>query len=158
MATLEGKKAPDFTLADQDGKPVSLSDFAGKKAVLLYFYPKDDTPGCTKEACGFRDEIRAFAKLGVAVLGVSPDSGASHQKFIAKYKLPFPLLSDPDRKVMKRYGAFGEKVMYGKKTQGVIRSSVLIGKDGKVLRHWARVAKAEAHPAQALEVAQELLG
>jgi peroxiredoxin Q/BCP len=158
MATLEGKNAPDFTLADQDGKPVSLSDFAGKKAVLLYFYPKDDTPGCTKEACGFRDEIRAFAKLGVAVLGVSPDGGASHQRFIAKYKLPFPLLSDPDRKVMKRYGAFGEKMMYGKKTQGVIRSSVLIGKDGKVLRHWARVAKAEAHPAQALEVARELLG
>jgi peroxiredoxin Q/BCP len=158
MAIQEGKAAPDFTLSDQDGKPVTLSDFQGKRAVLLYFYPKDDTPGCTKEACGFRDGIRAFAKLGVAVLGVSPDGAASHQKFIAKYKLPFPLLSDPDRKVMKKYGAFGEKVMYGKKTQGVIRSSVLIGKDGKVLRHWARVAKAEAHPDQALELVQELLG
>jgi peroxiredoxin Q/BCP len=158
MAIQEGKAAPDFTLDDQDGKPVTLSDFQGKQAVLLYFYPKDDTPGCTKEACGFRDEIRAFAKLGVAVLGVSPDGGASHQKFMAKYKLPFPLLSDPDRKVMKKYGAFGEKVMYGKKTLGVIRSSVLIGRDGKVLRHWARVAKAEAHPEQALEVARELLG
>ena len=158
MAIQEGKLAPDFTLEDQNGKPVSLSDFAGKKNVLVYFYPKDDTPGCTKEACGFRDEIRAFAKLGVVVLGVSPDGAASHQKFIAKYKLPFPLLSDPDRKVMKKYGAFGEKMMYGKKTTGVIRSSVLIGKDGKVLRHWARVAKAEAHPSQALEVVQELLG
>jgi peroxiredoxin Q/BCP len=158
MAIQEGKAAPAFTLEDEAGKPVSLSDFEGEKAVLLYFYPKDDTPGCTKEACGFRDEIRAFAKLGVAVLGVSPDGAASHQKFIAKYRLPFPLLSDPDRKVMKRYGAFGEKVMYGKKTQGVIRSSVLIGRDGKVLRHWPRVAKAEAHPAQALEAARELLG
>jgi peroxiredoxin Q/BCP len=158
MAIQEGKAAPDFTLPDQDGQPVTLSDFQGKQAVLLYFYPKDDTPGCTKEACGFRDEIRAFQKLGVAVLGVSPDAGPSHQKFIAKYKLPFPLLSDPERRVMKKYGAFGEKVMYGKKTQGVIRSSVLIGRDGKVLRHWARVAKAEAHPEQALEIARELIG
>ena len=153
MAIQEGKPAPDFTLEDQDGKPVSLSDFAGKQAVLLYFYPKDDTPGCTKEACGFRDDIRAFAKLGV-----SADGAASHQKFIGKYKLPFPLLSDPDRKVMKKYGAFGEKMMYGKKTVGVIRSTVLIGKDGKVLRHWARVASAEKHPEQALAAAQELLG
>ena len=94
----------------------------------------------------------------MVVLGVSADGAESHNKFIAKYKLPFPLLSDPDRKVMKRYGAFGEKMMYGKKTQGVIRSSVLIGKDGKVLRHWARVASAEKHPAQVLEVAKELLG
>jgi peroxiredoxin Q/BCP len=158
MPNLEGKTAPDFTLSNQDGKPVSLSNFAGRQAVLLYFYPKDDTPGCTKEACGFRDTMRAFAKLGVAVLGMSPDGADSHQKFVAKYKLPFPLLSDPDRKVMKKYGAFGAKMMYGKKTQGVIRSSVLIGKDGKVLRHWARIAKAEAHPEQALAVAQELLG
>jgi peroxiredoxin Q/BCP len=158
MAIQEGKPAPDFTLEDQDGRAVSLADFEGEKAVLLYFYPKDDTPGCTKEACGFRDEIRAFAKLGVAVLGVSPDGAASHQKFIAKHRLPFPLLSDPDRKVMKRYGAFGEKMMYGKKTQGVIRSSVLIGRDGKVLRHWARISKAEAHPGHALEAARELLG
>ena len=158
MPIEEGKAAPDFTLSDQDGKQITLSGFQGKQAVLLYFYPKDDTPGCTKEACGFRDGIRAFEKLGVAVLGVSPDAAASHQKFIKKYKLPFPLLSDPSRKVMKRYGAFGEKMMYGKKTLGVIRSSVLIGKDGKVLRHWGRVAKAEAHPEQALEVAQELLG
>jgi peroxiredoxin Q/BCP len=158
MAIQEGKLAPDFTLEDQNGKPVSLSDFAGKKNVLVYFYPKDDTPGCTKEACGFRDDLAAFAKLGVVVLGVSADGAESHKKFIAKYKLPFPLLSDPDRKVMKKYGAFGEKMMYGKKTQGVIRSTVLVGKDGKVLRHWAKVASAEKHPAQVLEVAKELLG
>jgi peroxiredoxin Q/BCP len=158
MAIQEGKAAPDFTLEDQNGKSVSLSDFAGKKNVLVYFYPKDDTPGCTKEACGFRDDLAGFAKLGVVVLGVSGDGAESHKKFIAKYKLPFPLLSDPDRKVMKKYGAFGEKMMYGKKTQGVIRSSVLIGKDGKVLRHWAKVASAEKHPAQVLEVAKQLLG
>ena len=158
MATIqEGKAAPDFTLPDQDGKHVRLADYQGK-AVLLYFYPKDDTPGCTKEACGFRDDLRAFEKLGVQVLGVSADAAASHQKFIKKYKLPFPLLSDPDRKVMKRYGAFGEKMMYGKKTLGVIRSSVLIDRDGTVLRHWAKVAKAEEHPQQVLAVAKELLG
>jgi peroxiredoxin Q/BCP len=158
MAIQEGKLAPDFTLEDQNGKPVSLSDFAGRKHVLVYFYPRDDTPGCTKEACGFRDDLAAFAKLGVVVLGVSGDGAESHKKFVAKYKLPFPLLSDPDRKVMKKYGAFGEKMMYGKKTQGVIRSTVLIGKDGKVLRHWAKVASAEKHPAQVLEVAKQLLG
>jgi peroxiredoxin Q/BCP len=158
MAPEEGKPAPAFTLPDQDGKQVSLADFAGKQAVVLYFYPKDDTPGCTKEACGFRDESRAFEKLGVAVLGVSADNAASHKRFVDKFRLPFRLLSDFDRKVMKRYGAFGEKMMYGKKTLGVIRSTVLIGKDGSVLRHWAKVAKAEEHPAQVLEAAKELLG
>jgi peroxiredoxin Q/BCP len=150
MAIREGKDAPDFTLADADEKQVSLSDFEGKD-VILYFYPKDDTPGCTKEACGFRDAWRELQKLGAVVLGVSADSAASHQKFRAKYKLPFPLLSDPDRKVMTKYGAWGEKIMYGKKTTGVIRSTVWIGPDGKVRKHWARVAKAEAHPEQVLE-------
>jgi len=158
MVIKEGTLAPDFTLEDQNGRSVSLSDYAGKKHVLLYFYPRDDTPGCTKEACGFRDDLKQFERLGIVVLGVSADGSESHKKFIAKYKLPFPLLSDPDRKVMKRYGAFGEKMMYGKKTTGVIRSSALIGKDGKVLRHWAKVASAEKHPAQVLEVAKELLG
>src|SRR5581483_11207663 len=118
---------------------------------ILYFYPKDDTPGCTKEACGFRDEWKALTKLGAVVLGVSADDAASHRKFAAKYKLPFPLLSDPDRKVMKTYGAYGEKMMYGKKTVGVIRSTVWIGPDGKVRKHWARVADAAKHPAQVLE-------
>ena len=154
----EGKPAPAFTLPDQDGKLVSLADFEGKQAVLLYFYPKDDTPGCTKEACGFRDDRAAFEKLGVTVLGVSPDAAASHTRFIKKFKLPFSLLSDPDRKLMKRYGAFGEKVKDGQKTLGVIRSTVLIGKDGTVLRHWPRVAKADEHPAEVLAAAQELLG
>ena len=146
----EGKPAPDFELADADGKNLSLKDFAGKN-IVLYFYPKDDTPGCTKEACGFRDLWKDIQKAGAVVLGVSAYSGESHRKFAAKYKLPFTLLSDPDRKTMKTYGAYGEKMMYGKKTVGVIRSTVLIGADGKVRRHWARVADAEKHPAQVLE-------
>jgi peroxiredoxin Q/BCP len=150
MAIQEGKAAPAFTLTDGGGKKVSLADFAGKH-VVLYFYPKDDTPGCTKEACGFRDAWSDLKKRGVVVLGVSGDSPASHEKFAAKYRLPFPLLSDPERRVMTRYGAFGEKVMYGKKTMGTIRSTVWIGPDGKVRKHWPRVAKADAHPAQVLE-------
>ena len=150
MAIEEGQPAPDFTLVDATGKKVSLKNFAGKD-VILYFYPKDDTPGCTKEACGFRDNGKALAKANAVVLGVSADSAASHQKFIAKYKLPFLLLSDPERKVMEEYGAYGEKMMYGKKTTGVIRSTVWIGPDGRVKKHWARVANAEAHPAQVLE-------
>jgi peroxiredoxin Q/BCP len=149
----EGKPAPAFTLPDADGKPVSLSDFAGKN-VILYFYPKDDTPGCTKEACGFRDDWKTLQKANTVVLGVSADDGTSHQKFASKYKLPFPLLSDRDRKVMTKYGAYGEKMMYGKKTVGVIRSTVWIGPDGKVKKHWARVASAEEHPAKVLEALQ----
>jgi len=151
MAIQEGKAAPDFTLEDQNGKSVSLSDFAGRKNVLVYFYPKDDTPGCTKEACGFRDLWGEIEALGAVVIGVSPDDEESHARFAEKYQLPFLLLSDPDRKVMTRYDAFGEKMMYGKKTTGVIRSSVWIGSDGKVKKHWKRVASAEKHPAQVLE-------
>jgi len=154
MGTIqEGKAAPPFTLTDAGGKSVSLADFAGKD-VILYFYPKDDTPGCTKEACGFRDAWKQIAKANAVVLGVSADGTASHQKFIAKYKLPFPLLSDPDRKTMTRYAAYGEKMMYGKKTMGVIRSTVWIGPDGKVRKHWARVADAAAHPEQVLAALQ----
>ncbi len=153
MAIEEGKKAPAFTLTDENGAKVSLSSLSGKD-VVLYFYPRDDTPGCTKEACGFRDLWKPIQKLGVVVLGVSPDGAAAHQKFRAKYELPFSLLSDPDRAVMTKYGAFGEKTMYGKKVQGVIRSTVWIGKDGVVRRHWARVAKAESHPAAVLEALQ----
>jgi peroxiredoxin Q/BCP len=118
MAIVEGKKAPAFTLPDQDGKNVSLADFVGKN-VVVYFYPKDDTPGCTKEACGFRDDWKTLQKLGVVVLGVSADDAASHTKFRTKYKLPFTLLSDPSRKTMTAYGAYGEKMMYGKKVTGV---------------------------------------
>jgi thioredoxin-dependent peroxiredoxin len=154
MAIEEGKTAPAFTLTDADGKKVSLKDFVGKH-VILYFYPKDYTPGCTKEACGFRDDWKQLQKANAVVIGVSADGEASHQKFRAKYKLPFPLLSDPDRTVMQKYGAYGEKMMYGKKTVGVIRSTVWIGPDGKVKKHWARVASAEQHPAKVLEALRE---
>jgi thioredoxin-dependent peroxiredoxin len=155
MAAIEeGRKAPAFTLVDARGTKVSLADYAGRD-VILYFYPRDDTPGCTKEACGFRDHWKELQKQGVAVLGVSPDGPESHAKFAGKYRLPFPLLCDPDKKVMTRYGAFGEKVLYGKKTQGVIRSTVWIGPDGKVKKHWKRVAKAADHPARVLEALRE---
>jgi peroxiredoxin Q/BCP len=150
MAIEEGKKAPAFTMLDGTGEKVSLADYAGQH-VILYFYPRDDTPGCTKEACGFRDNIRKIEKLNAVVLGVSPDKPESHAKFIKKFKLPFSLLCDPDKKVMTKYGAFGEKMMYGKKVQGVIRSTVWIGPDGKVVKHWKRVPKAADHPAKVLE-------
>jgi thioredoxin-dependent peroxiredoxin len=150
MPIQEGKKAPAFKLADAAGKIVALEDFAGKN-VILYFYPKDDTPGCTKEACGFRDGWSDLKKAGAVVLGVSADSGESHQAFAAKYKLPFTLLSDPDRKVMTAYGAWGEKMMYGKKVIGVIRSTVWIGPDGKVKKHWAKVPDAAEHPDKVIE-------
>ena len=155
MAKLEeGKAAPAFTLPDAEGRSVSLKDFRGKN-VILYFYPKDDTPGCTKEACGFRDAWKTMQKANTVVLGVSADAAASHQKFRDKYKLPFPLLSDADRKVMSAYGAYGEKMLYGKKTTGVIRSTVWIGPDGKVRKHWARVADAAAHPEQVLAALED---
>jgi thioredoxin-dependent peroxiredoxin len=149
-AIAEGKKAPNFTLEDGAGKRVSLGDFKGKD-VVVYFYPKDDTPGCTKEACGFRDLWKDLQRAGVVILGVSADKADSHKKFSAKYKLPFPLLSDPDRKLMQAWGAYGDKMMYGKKTKGVIRSTVWIGPDGVVRRHWARVPDAAKHPAAVLE-------
>ena len=150
MPIIEGKAAPAFTLKDQDGNKVALKDFKGKN-VIIYFYPKDDTPGCTKEACGFRDYWDEINKSGTIILGVSPDEGESHQKFIKKYDLPFTLLSDPKRSMMERYDAYGEKNMYGKITMGVIRSTVLIGKDGKVIKHWKRVAKAADHPQKVLQ-------
>ena len=144
-----GNPAPPFTLPDTSGKQVSLKDFAGKD-VILYFYPKDDTPGCTKEACGFRDAWTELQDLGVVVLGVSGDDAASHAKFAAKYRLPFTLLSDPDHRVMSAYGAYGPKTLYGRKTVGESRSTVWIGPDGKVRHHWARVANAAEHPDKVL--------
>jgi len=149
-AITEGRKAPSLTLPDAEGRRVSLADFKGKD-VVVYFYPRDDTPGCTKEACGFRDYWKELQRAGVVVLGISADSGESHQKFAAKYRLPFTLLSDADRKVMTAWGAYGDKMMYGKKTKGVIRSTVWVGPDGTVRKHWARVADAAKHPAAVLE-------
>jgi len=153
MPVEEGKLAPQFTLPDQDGKPVKLADLRGQH-VVLYFYPRDATSGCTKEACGFRDLHKPLRAAGVVVLGVSPDSVESHTRFRAAQKLPFPLLADPDRKVLTAYGAYGKKMMYGKPVVGVIRSTVWIGPDGKVRKHWKKVAKAADHPAQVLEAIQ----
>ena len=151
MPITEGKTAPLFTLKDQDGNDVALKDFRGSD-VVVYFYPKDDTPGCTKEACGFRDLWDEYRKQGIAVLGVSPDGGESHLEFIGKYDLPFTLLSDPDKKVMGQYGAWGEKMMYGKKVIGVIRSTTWVGPDGRVAKYWAKVPKAADHPARVFQV------
>jgi thioredoxin-dependent peroxiredoxin len=144
-----GEPAPPFALSDAAGERVALEQLAGQD-VILYFYPKDDTPGCTKEACGFRDTWTELRQLGVEVFGVSPDSAPSHARFAEKYRLPFRLLSDPDKHVMQAYGAWGEKTSYGRKTTGVIRSTVWIGPDGRVRRHWPRVTDAEAHPLQVL--------
>ena len=149
MADLEGKKAPAFNLEGNDGKKHSLEDYRGK-TVVLYFYPKDDTPGCTKEACGFRDLGASLKKSNAVVLGVSKDSIKSHNKFASKYKLPFTLLSDPKTEVMKKYGAFGKKLMYGKPVEGTIRSTVVIGPQGDVVKHWSTVKKAEANPEEVL--------
>ena len=148
--SLVGEKAPDFTLDGSDGMQHSLNDYSGK-TVVIFFYPKDNTSGCTKEACGFRDEYRRLTEKDIALLGVSKDSIASHNKFISTYGLPFVLLSDPDTTMMSAYAAFGEKVMYGKKTTGTIRSTVVIGPDGIVRKHWTKIAKADQHPAQVLE-------
>ena len=143
-----GDTAPPFTLPDQDAKAVSLSDFAGQ-TVVVYFYPADDTPGCTKEACQFNDNLSAFAAANVAVLGVSPDAAPKHQRFRDKYGLKFPLLTDADHAVMAAYGAWGEKTLYGKKTTGVIRSTFLVGPDGTVVRAWYNV-RADGHAAKVL--------
>jgi len=148
--SLKGKKAPDFSLAGSDGELHGLQDYLGK-TLIIFFYPKDNTPGCTKEACGFRDNYSELSEKGIVVLGVSKDTISSHSKFISTYNLPFVLLSDPETAMMKAYGAFGEKVMYGKKSMGTIRSTVIIGPDGIVRNHWSKVAKAEQHPDQVLE-------
>jgi peroxiredoxin Q/BCP len=157
MATAQievGKKAPEFTLLDQDEKKVSLSDFKGGW-VVLYFYPKDDTPGCTTEACEFTDGIHDFRGLNAEVLGCSPDSPEKHREFIAKHELGVRLLSDPDHKVMERFNAWGEKNMYGKITVGVIRSTVIIDPDGRVAHRWKR-AKAKGHAEKVRERLEKL--
>ena len=153
MAIQEGKTAPAFTLPDQNGNKVALKDFRGKN-IILFFYPKDNTSGWTKEAQGFRDLMGEFQKKDIVILGISPDSEASHKKFIAQHDLPFTLLCDPDKKVMTPYEAYGEKKMYGKVVTGVIRSTVWVGPDGKVKKHWRKVAKAADHPHKVLEAVQ----
>jgi peroxiredoxin Q/BCP len=138
----EGELAPDFSLLDEEEKNRKLSDYRGRP-VVLYFYPKDDTPGCTKEACSFRDDYRAYEQAGVTILGVSPDSPKSHSKFKAKYRLPFTLLSDPDHKICEMYGAWGKKKFMGREYDGVLRTTFLIGKDGRVLRVYQNVKPAD---------------
>jgi peroxiredoxin Q/BCP len=149
-----GEKAPAFSLKDDQGKTVKLSEYKGKP-IVLYFYPKDDTPGCTKEACAFRDASDQLKKLGAVVLGVSPDGVASHAKFRDKFKLNFPLLADEEHAVAEAYGAWREKNMYGKKSMGIQRSTYLIDSKGKIAKVWKRV-QVEGHDAEVLEALQEL--
>jgi peroxiredoxin Q/BCP len=147
-----GEKAPDFAVKDHEGKTVKLSDFKGKK-VVLYFYPKDFTSGCTKESCDFRDRSGEFKDT--AILGVSSDGVDSHEKFRHKYNLPFKLLSDPDQEVQKKYGVWGEKSMYGRTYMGTVRTTYLIGPDGRVAKAWHRV-KVDGHVDEVLEAAKAL--
>ncbi|MDE0310334.1 MAG: peroxiredoxin [Acidiferrobacterales bacterium] len=155
MTVTIGQNAPDFTLKSTDGADVSLSDLRGNN-VVIFFYPRDNTPGCTKEACGFRDLWDDIRDTGTEVIGVSPDDAESHAKFVDKYNLPFTLLCDPQHKVMSEYGAYGEKNMYGIKTIGVIRSTVIVDREGRIAHHWKRVPKASAHPARVLEVLSQM--
>jgi peroxiredoxin Q/BCP len=151
---LEGTKAPAFTLTADDGSKVKLSDLKGGP-VVLYFYPADDTPGCTREACAFRDRSAELKKLGAKVFGVSPDDVASHVKFRDKFSLNFPLLADPDHKVAEQFGAWREKNMYGKKSMGIARSTFLIGPDGVIKKVW-RSVKVDGHDEKVLEALREL--
>ena len=145
----EGKKAPSFKLKDQNGNDVSLKDFIGKQ-IVLYFYPKDDTPGCTKEACSFRDNFPDFKDIKAVILGVSPDSPASHKKFISKYNLPFTLLSDENKEVLEKYEVWKEKNMYGKKYMGVERTTYIIDENGKIKKIFPKV-KVDGHDKEVLE-------
>ncbi|HEV8428541.1 MAG TPA: thioredoxin-dependent thiol peroxidase [Pyrinomonadaceae bacterium] len=145
----EGSTAPAFKTTDGNGETVNLKDLRGQK-VVLYFYPKDDTPGCTKEACSFRDEFSKFKKQGIAVLGVSPDSEKSHQKFATKYKLPFTLLADTDRSIAEAYGVWGEKKFMGRTYMGVNRTTFLIDEKGKIKKIFEKV-KPEDHASEVLQ-------
>lgn len=149
MPISSGNPAPDFTLLDENSQPRSLSEFRGKP-VVLYFYPKDDTPGCTTEACNFRDDYHVYQEAGVVILGVSPDSPADHAKFKAKYHLPFTLLADTDHKVCEAYGVWGPKKFMGKEYEGVYRTTFLIGPDGMILKVFENV-KPEGHSKEVLE-------
>jgi peroxiredoxin Q/BCP len=149
----EGKKAPAFTLPNADGKKISLKDFNGKK-IVLYFYPKDMTSGCTQEACDFRDAFPDFSKVNAVVLGVSPDPVNSHKKFVDKHKLPFELLSDENKEVVEKYGVWKEKSMYGKKYMGVERTTVIIDENGKVKKIFPKV-KVNGHVEEVLQAIKE---
>ena len=151
-----GDAAPDFELADQDGNTHRLKDYRSK-TVVLYFYPRDDTPGCTKQACGFRDNLEAIAEAGAIVLGVSTDDADSHTKFRAKHDLPFPLLVDEGAKLATEYGAWGEKTLYGRKSIGMTRSTFVIGPDGKFTKVWKR-ARAADNPEAVLKLLRETAG
>jgi peroxiredoxin Q/BCP len=154
MALKVGNKAPSFKLKNQDGKTISLSDFKGKP-VVLYFYPKDDTSGCTKEACNFRDEFPKFGKMKAEIIGVSADSVESHKKFAQKYKLPFNLLSDEKKEVLEKYGVWQEKSMYGKKYMGIVRSTFIIDGAGKISNIFPKV-KVDNHNQEVMEALKEL--
>jgi len=145
----EGDEAPDFTAATTDGRSVSLAGFKGKN-VVLYFYPRDDTPGCTKEACAFRDEFSAFKRKDTVVLGISTDSSKSHAKFAEKYKLPFTLLADEDKQIVEAYGVWGQKSFLGRKYMGTYRVTFLIGPDGGIKKIWPTVKPAD-HAKEVLE-------
>jgi peroxiredoxin Q/BCP len=146
---LVGKRAPKFSLPSSDGQAIDLSDFKGKKTVVLYFYPRADTPGCTKEACGFRDALAEYDKANVAVLGISPDPDTAVTKFAGKFHLNFPLLADADHSMAEQYGVWQEKSMYGKKYMGVARTTFVIDTDGKV-RHVFEKVKPEGHDQEVL--------
>lgn len=148
-----GNKAPDFIGKDQNGKEIKLSDYSGKK-VVLYFYPKDDTPGCTKQACSLRDGFPKLKQNNIVVLGVSPDDEESHQKFIEKYDLPFTLIADADKKILNQYGVYGERNMYGNKFMGVKRTTFLIDENGEIIKIFKRVKVAE-HAAEVLQAFSE---
>jgi peroxiredoxin Q/BCP len=148
----KGAKAPPISLPDQDGKTVKLSDYKGQK-LLLYFYPKADTPGCTTQACSIRDAMPDLKSLGIAAVGISPDQPKAQKKFADKYRLSFPLLSDPEHATAEAYGAWGEKSMYGKKYEGILRSSFLIDEGGEILQAWYKVS-----PKDTVPLAKEALG
>jgi thioredoxin-dependent peroxiredoxin len=154
MAIKVGDKAPSFKLKNQDGKTISLSDLKGKP-IVLYFYPKDDTSGCTKEACNFRDEFPKFGKMKAEIIGVSADSVESHKKFAQKYKLPFNLLSDEKKEVIEKYGVWQEKSMYGKKYMGIVRTTFIIDASGKIGKIFPKV-KVDNHNKEVMEALKEM--
>lgn len=151
----EGRKAPAFALPSTEGKAIRLSDFKGKKNIVLYFYPKDNTPGCTAEACDFRDSLKRIQRKDTVVLGVSPDPVASHEKFREKYGLTFPLLSDEGKEMLRKYGVWKQKSLYGRKFMGVERTTVLIDKEGKIRKVFPKV-KVKGHVDEILEALKEI--